>query len=136
VQLLRDRADALGAPQVIFTDPQVRAVGRTEEQARADGFRIRTVDSDIGAVVGAQLQVPGYTGRAWLVVDEDRRVLLGAAFVGPAAADLKDRRVDGRPPPIFTPTGRLPQGHQGLLALICHPARDRPTNTRALLARR
>ncbi|GLY92612.1 dihydrolipoyl dehydrogenase family protein [Actinoallomurus iriomotensis] len=85
---LRDRADALGAPQVIFTDPQVCAVGRTEAQARADGFRTRIVDHDIGAIVGAQLQVPGYVGRARLVVDEDRRVLLGATFVGPAAADL------------------------------------------------
>ncbi|MCO5999086.1 dihydrolipoyl dehydrogenase family protein [Actinoallomurus rhizosphaericola] len=85
---LRDRADPLGAPQVVFTDPQVCAVGRTEARARADGFRTRAVDYDIGAVIGAELQVPGYTGRARLVVDEDRRVLLGATFVGPAAADL------------------------------------------------
>ena len=85
---LRDRADGLGAPQVIFTDPQVCAVGRTAARARADGFRTRTVDFDIGAIIGAQLQVPGYTGRARLVVDEDRRVPLGVTFVGPVAADL------------------------------------------------
>ncbi|WP_308206825.1 hypothetical protein [Actinoallomurus rhizosphaericola] len=35
-----------------------------------------------------RLQSPGYTGRAKLVVDEDRRVLLGATFVGPATVDL------------------------------------------------
>jgi dihydrolipoamide dehydrogenase len=85
---LRDIADDRGAPQVIFTDPQVCMVGRTESQARADGFSVRAVDYDIGAVIGAQLQAAGYTGRARLVVDEDRRVLLGATFVGPAIADL------------------------------------------------
>lgn len=42
----------------------------------------------MGAIVGAQLQTPGYTGRAKLVVDEDRRVLLGATFVGPMTVDL------------------------------------------------
>jgi dihydrolipoamide dehydrogenase len=73
---------------VIFTDPQVCTVGRTQARAAADGFRTRTVDHDIGSVIGAQLQVPGYVGRARLVVDEDRRVLLGATFVGPAAVDL------------------------------------------------
>ncbi len=85
---LRDIADDRGAPQVIFTDPQVCAVGRTEARARADGFAVRAVESDIGAVSGAYLQAEGYTGRAKLVVDEDRRVLLGVTFVGPTVVDL------------------------------------------------
>lgn len=85
---LRDTTDDRGAPQVIFTDPQVCAVGRTEAQARSDGFTVRAVEYDMGAVIGAQLQAKGYTGWAKLVVDEDRRVLLGATFVGPAVVDL------------------------------------------------
>ncbi|MEV7970143.1 NAD(P)/FAD-dependent oxidoreductase [Sphaerisporangium sp. NPDC088356] len=85
---LRDTADDLGAPQVIFTDPEVCAVGRTESRARADGFAVRTVEYDMGAVPGARLQADGYTGRAKAVVDEDRRVLLGVTFAGPAVADL------------------------------------------------
>ncbi|MCO5971133.1 dihydrolipoyl dehydrogenase family protein [Actinoallomurus soli] len=84
----RGTADDRGAPQVIFTDPQVCAVGLTESQARAAGFPVRTVESDMGAVIGARLQSPGYTGRAKLIVDEERRVLLGATFVGPATVDL------------------------------------------------
>ncbi|MFG1707995.1 hypothetical protein ACFLIM_32780 [Nonomuraea sp. M3C6] len=84
----RDTANDRGAPQVIFTDPQVCAVGRTEAQARADGFAVRAVEYDLGAVIGAKLQAEGYTGWAKLVVDEDRRVLLGATFVGPAVVDL------------------------------------------------
>jgi pyruvate/2-oxoglutarate dehydrogenase complex dihydrolipoamide dehydrogenase (E3) component len=46
------------------------------------------VEYDMGAVIGAKLQAEGYTGWAKLVVDEDRRVLLGATFVGPAVVDL------------------------------------------------
>ncbi|MGH3391370.1 MAG: dihydrolipoyl dehydrogenase family protein [Actinomadura sp.] len=85
---LRDTADDQGAPQVIFTDPQVCAVGRTESQARADGYAVRAVEYDMGAVTGAYLQADGYTGRAKAVVDEDRRVLLGVTFAGPAVVDL------------------------------------------------
>jgi pyruvate/2-oxoglutarate dehydrogenase complex dihydrolipoamide dehydrogenase (E3) component len=85
---LRDTAGERGAPQVIFTDPQVCMVGRTEAQARADGFAVRAVEYDMGAVSGAYLQADGYTGRAKAVVDEDRRVLLGVTFAGPAVVDL------------------------------------------------
>ncbi|MDT3444887.1 NAD(P)/FAD-dependent oxidoreductase [Pseudofrankia sp. BMG5.37] len=85
---MRDTADNRATPQVIFTDPQVCVVGRTESQARADGFPVRTVDYDMGTVEGAQLQAAGYTGRAKLVVDSDRRVLLGATFVAPEVVDL------------------------------------------------
>ncbi|XVQ09308.1 dihydrolipoyl dehydrogenase family protein [Spirillospora sp. CA-255316] len=84
----RDLADDRGAPQVVFTDPQVCQVGRTEAQARDGDVAVRAVEYDIGAIIGAQLQSEGYTGRAKIVVDEDRRVLLGATFVGPGAADL------------------------------------------------
>ncbi|MFG1704248.1 dihydrolipoyl dehydrogenase family protein [Nonomuraea sp. M3C6] len=85
---LRDTADGRGAPQVIFTDPQICMVGRTESRARADGFNVRAVEYDMGAVAGAQLMADGYTGRAKAVVDQDRRVLLGVTFAGPAVVDL------------------------------------------------
>lgn len=81
---LRDTADDRGAPQAIFTDPQVCMAGLTESKARAEGFTVRAVEYDMGAVPGAALQADGYTGRAKAVVDEDRRVLLGVTFVGPA----------------------------------------------------
>jgi pyruvate/2-oxoglutarate dehydrogenase complex dihydrolipoamide dehydrogenase (E3) component len=77
---LRATADDRGAPQVVFTDPQIATVGRTESQARADGFKVRTVEYDISKVEGAVLQADDYIGRAKLVVDEDRRVLLGATL--------------------------------------------------------
>ncbi|MER7506355.1 NAD(P)/FAD-dependent oxidoreductase [Nonomuraea pusilla] len=85
---LRDLAGGYGAPQVVFTDPQICSVGRTEEAARAAGFRVRAVEYDLGAVTGAYLLGDGYRGRAKAVVDEDRRVLLGVTFAGPGAAEL------------------------------------------------
>ena len=85
---MRDVADAHGAPQVIFTDPQVCAVGLTEAEARARGFDVRVVEYDLGRVTGAYLLGDGYRGRAKAVVDERRRVLLGVTFVGPGVAEL------------------------------------------------
>ncbi|MCG5215994.1 dihydrolipoyl dehydrogenase family protein [Streptosporangium sp. KLBMP 9127] len=84
----RDLAGGYGAPQVVFTDPQVCAVGRTEEQARQEGFAVRVVEYDLGAVAGAFLLGDGYRGRAKAVVDEDRGVLLGVTFAGPGTAEL------------------------------------------------
>jgi pyruvate/2-oxoglutarate dehydrogenase complex dihydrolipoamide dehydrogenase (E3) component len=84
---LRDTADDLGAPQVIFTDPQVCAVGRTESVARANGSAVRTVEYDMASVLGAALQADGYMGRVKAVVEENRRTLLGLTLVGPAVVD-------------------------------------------------
>jgi dihydrolipoamide dehydrogenase len=84
---LRDIADDIGAPQAIFTDPEVIAVGRTESNAQAEGFNVRSVERNIGDVPGAALQADGYTGRAKIVVDEKRRVLLGVTLVGPGVVD-------------------------------------------------
>ena len=83
----RDIADDFGAPQAIFTDPEIITVGRVEAKAIADGFRVRTVEIDISEVIGADLQADRYRGWAKIVVDEDRKVLLGATFVGPGMVD-------------------------------------------------
>jgi pyruvate/2-oxoglutarate dehydrogenase complex dihydrolipoamide dehydrogenase (E3) component len=83
----RDIADDLGAPQALFTDPEIITVGRVEAKAIADGFRVRVVEIDISNVIGADLQADGYIGRAKIVVDDDRKVLLGATFVGPGVVD-------------------------------------------------
>ena len=81
-------ADETAVPQVVFTDPEVAAVGLTAEQAQERGLRTRLVTYDLGAVAGASLHADGYTGRAGLLVDLDRDVVLGATFVGPDVAEL------------------------------------------------
>ncbi|MEU2630020.1 NAD(P)/FAD-dependent oxidoreductase [Kitasatospora sp. NPDC007106] len=81
-------ADTAGAPQVVFTEPEAASVGLSLAAAEEAGLRVRAVDHDLGAVAGAKLYADGYTGRARIVVDLDREVLVGATFVGPGVAEL------------------------------------------------
>jgi dihydrolipoamide dehydrogenase len=81
-------ADHEAVPQVIFTDPEVAAVGLTEQAATKAGYRVRAVEYDIGWVQGAALHADGYAGRAKMVVDEDRKVIVGVTLVGPDVAEL------------------------------------------------
>lgn len=85
---IRDIADDAIVPRVTFTDPQVCAVGLTEAQARERGIPVRTVEHATGAVAGAYTLADGYTGTAKLVVDDERRVVVGATFTGPGIAEL------------------------------------------------
>lgn len=81
-------ADERAVPQVVFTDPEVASVGLTAAAAEAAGLRIRVVDYDLGAVAGASLHADGYRGHARMVVDEDRKVIVGFALAGPDVAEL------------------------------------------------
>ncbi|MGY3381226.1 pyruvate/2-oxoglutarate dehydrogenase complex dihydrolipoamide dehydrogenase (E3) component [Arthrobacter sp. TE12231] len=74
-------------PNVVFTDPELANVGRTKAQAEKDGFRASTVELPI-QVSGSSLHAENYEGWAQLVIDEDRKVLLGATFAGPDVAEL------------------------------------------------
>lgn len=81
-------ADERAVPQVIFSDPEIATVGHTAASAAAAGLRVRAVEYDLGAVAGASLHADGYTGRAGMVVDEDRKVVVGFTAVGPDVAEL------------------------------------------------
>jgi dihydrolipoamide dehydrogenase len=81
-------ADHAAVPQVIFTDPEVAAVGLSHERAVAAGMRVRTVDYELGHVSGASLTADGYTGHARMTVDEDRKVIVGMTFSGPGVGEL------------------------------------------------
>jgi dihydrolipoamide dehydrogenase len=80
-------ADHGQIPQVVFTSPEISAVGITEAQARADGVDVEIVESDI-AVAGSSLQQDNYAGHAKLVVDRRTDTIVGATFVGPGVAEL------------------------------------------------
>ncbi len=81
-------ADHAAVPQVVCTDPEVAAVGLTHAAAVAAGMKVRAVDYEIGNVSGAALLADGYTGHARMVVDEDRKVIVGVTFVGAGVGDL------------------------------------------------
>jgi dihydrolipoamide dehydrogenase len=73
---------------VTFTDPQVCAVGLTEEQARQAGLDVRTVRYATGGVAGASVLGEPFLGSSQLVIDHARQVLVGATFVGPGTQEL------------------------------------------------
>ncbi|ALV40906.1 pyridine nucleotide-disulfide oxidoreductase [Pseudarthrobacter sulfonivorans] len=80
-------ANQHAVPNVVFTDPELAAVGRSVEQAKRDGYNVSSVELPI-QVSGSSLHSEHYEGWAQLVVDEDRRVLLGATFAGPEVGEL------------------------------------------------
>jgi pyruvate/2-oxoglutarate dehydrogenase complex dihydrolipoamide dehydrogenase (E3) component len=81
-------ADHTVTTQVIFTDPEVCMAGITKETAERRGLPVRTVEVPLSGVAGASLQADGYTGTAHVVVDQERRVVVGATFVGQDLAEL------------------------------------------------
>lgn len=80
-------ANQHAVPSVVFTDPELASVGRTLAAARKEGYNAASVELPI-QVAGSSLHSENYEGWAQLVVDEDRRVLLGATFAGPDVAEL------------------------------------------------
>ncbi len=81
-------ADHRAIPRVIFTDPEVGAVGLTERAARERGLPVRTVSYDLGNVAGATTRGEGIQGTALLVIDDERSVVVGATFAGPEVGEL------------------------------------------------
>jgi len=85
---VRDIASRTRVPQVVFTIPEVAAVGLTAAQAEAAGMRVRVVEYEIGDVSGASLFADDYRGHAQLVVDEDRQVIVGLTLAGPGVGEM------------------------------------------------
>jgi dihydrolipoamide dehydrogenase len=81
-------ADHGAVPQVVFTDPEAAAVGLSLAEAEQAGHRVRAVDVDMSSVAGAGLYADGYRGKARMVVDSDREILLGVTLVGPGVGEL------------------------------------------------
>jgi pyruvate/2-oxoglutarate dehydrogenase complex dihydrolipoamide dehydrogenase (E3) component len=81
-------ADYRAIPRVVFSDPEVAAVGYTEKGARDAGLN----------VAAHTVKIPDLIGRPWtyekdprgelgLLVDRDRRILVGAWIVAPMAGE-------------------------------------------------
>jgi pyruvate/2-oxoglutarate dehydrogenase complex dihydrolipoamide dehydrogenase (E3) component len=81
--------DGARSPRVIFTDPQVAAVGYTLAAAQEAGLNVRAADVPTQGNAGASFYGrDSSAGTARLVVDEDRRVVVGATFTGPEVAEF------------------------------------------------
>jgi pyruvate/2-oxoglutarate dehydrogenase complex dihydrolipoamide dehydrogenase (E3) component len=81
-------ADERALPRVVFTDPQIAAVGLTEQQAREADHDVLVVSYDVGHTAGGALLGKDIGGTAQLIVDRATRTLLGATFVGPGVGEL------------------------------------------------
>lgn len=80
-------SDAL-APRVVFTEPQVAAVGHTLASALEAGIDARAVDVETSGVAGASFYGRNAPGISRIVVDHERRALVGATFTGPDVAEF------------------------------------------------
>jgi dihydrolipoamide dehydrogenase len=77
----------LPVPRVIFTEPQVAAVGQTLTDARTAGVQASARRASLEATAGASFVGHGAGGCAQIVIDEERGVLIGACFVGVELAE-------------------------------------------------
>jgi dihydrolipoamide dehydrogenase len=71
------RSDGGRSPRVIFTEPQIGAVGHTLASAQEAGIDARAVDVETGGNAGGSFVGRGAPGTSRLVVDERRRVVAG-----------------------------------------------------------
>jgi pyruvate/2-oxoglutarate dehydrogenase complex dihydrolipoamide dehydrogenase (E3) component len=79
--------DDASAPRVIFTDPQVAAVGLTLQAALDQGADARAYDVPSSGTAGGAFYGAGTPGTARIVVDERQGVIVGATFTGTDVAD-------------------------------------------------
>jgi dihydrolipoamide dehydrogenase len=82
------RHDDERSPRVVFSDPEVAAVGYTLAAAREAGIDAKEVDVSTSGTAGASFHGRNAEGTSRLVIDERRRVVVGATFVGPDVNEL------------------------------------------------
>ena len=75
------------SPRVVFTDPQIAAVGQTLREALDAGIPARAVDAGMDGTPGASFIGRDAPSPCRIVVDERREVMIGATFTGPGVAE-------------------------------------------------
>jgi pyruvate/2-oxoglutarate dehydrogenase complex dihydrolipoamide dehydrogenase (E3) component len=81
-------ADGPLSPRVIFTEPQVAAVGHTTDTAKAAGLAVETVETPTSRNAGGSFYGRGAPGTARLLIDTDRGLVVGATITGAEVADM------------------------------------------------
>ena len=81
-------ADGPLSPRVIFTDPQVAAVGHTTKTAEEAGLSPRVIDIPTSGNAGGSFYGRGARGTSRFLVDEEQGVLIGATITGSEVADF------------------------------------------------
>jgi dihydrolipoamide dehydrogenase len=77
-----------GIPRVVFSDPQIAAVGLTQAQAAERGVRTASAELDVPSNLGGPwVYETDPSGTLGLLADADAGVLVGAWAVGPMAGE-------------------------------------------------
>jgi pyruvate/2-oxoglutarate dehydrogenase complex dihydrolipoamide dehydrogenase (E3) component len=77
-----------GIPRVVFTDPEVAAVGLTTQQAEEQGLSYVTAEVDLSRAIARPWTYENNPrGHLGVLADRDRRILLGSWAVGPQASE-------------------------------------------------
>lgn len=81
-------AEYHAVPRVTFTDPEVGAVGLTEEKAREQGVDVRTGTAQVPSTARGWIHKAGNDGFIKLVEDRASGVLVGATSAGPWGGEV------------------------------------------------
>ncbi|WBB93775.1 NAD(P)/FAD-dependent oxidoreductase [Verrucosispora sp. WMMC514] len=82
------RADYRALPRVTFTDPEIGAVGLTEQQARDRGINVQVGFTRLASSARGWIHGTDDDGFIKLVADADQGVLIGATSAGPAGGEV------------------------------------------------
>ena len=85
---VRDAAHGALSPRVVFSDPQVAAVGHTLESAEQAGLHVRAIDQPTSGNAGGSFYGRNAAGTARLVIDDDSGIVVGATFTGADIAEF------------------------------------------------
>ena len=81
-------ADGPLSPRVIFTEPQVAAVGHTTDTAAEAGLEVEVVETSTSGNAGGSFYGRDAPGTSRLLIDPQRRVIVGATITGAEVADM------------------------------------------------
>lgn len=80
-------ADYSAIPRVVFSDPEIAAVGVTAEEAGERGIEVGTAGADLMTIARTETYGQGIGGEIGILADRDTRTLIGAWAVGPLAGE-------------------------------------------------
>jgi dihydrolipoamide dehydrogenase len=81
-------ADGKLSPRVIFTEPQVAAVGHTTESAEQAGLIVKTYSTSTSGNAGGSFYGRNAPGTTQWIVDTERRIVVGCTITGAEVADF------------------------------------------------
>jgi pyruvate/2-oxoglutarate dehydrogenase complex dihydrolipoamide dehydrogenase (E3) component len=81
-------ADGPLSPRVVFTEPQVAAVGHTTETAEQAGLLVDVVTTDTSGNAGGSFYGRDAPGTVQWLVDRERKIIVGCTMTGAEIADF------------------------------------------------